>query len=232
MWTAYIVTFCLFVLCTSQEACDDITGSYIDGASRRVTLEQTGCSGVSSVGWTFTVTGSKATMESNISGSISGQAPYTIEWADGAKFAPMEGDLSGAFLPIVCFAIGFLLQLCLRCAWTRFRRRNEEKPQDEPIHGIKETPPDMVKVVPIAAAEKQISCDLKKDKVWVVAFRYIAGDPFYKNLDVSLSKVDSTGDENKRIKLDSNRTLDSYGVESGDTLYLVQSKKEKKGFWR
>jgi len=72
-----------------QEAsCPNLSGTYTylpNGVT--VTLNQTGCKGSSNAGWSYTVSGTQATIGNGITGTITGLAgTYVISWSNGYTY--------------------------------------------------------------------------------------------------------------------------------------------------
>jgi len=77
--------------------CVNVAGEYTRGpeASDRVTVTQSGCSGVLSLDlgtFEFTVSGNEISApDAGLTGEISAGPPYTITWANGAIYTPVQG---------------------------------------------------------------------------------------------------------------------------------------------
>jgi hypothetical protein len=81
--------------------CLDISGSYVDMASNSpVALTQDSCSGSSGDGWTYKVTGSKATIIGyGVTGIVDQQGGLTtITWSNGATYTQDCLDISGSYV--------------------------------------------------------------------------------------------------------------------------------------
>ena len=83
-----VSTWIVFFVC---QGCKDISGEWRSSDGQAETFTQNECAGSSSAGYTYSVSGSKATTDEGVTGAI-GLAGIT--WSNGLSF------ISGKFLQI------------------------------------------------------------------------------------------------------------------------------------